>query len=58
MKKTHSDRWNDGGDKDTFWNLAVLIGGVLRVIASAVDLTGDSPSYVAHAGYGYVTAVR
>ena len=58
MKNTSCDGWNNGADKDTFWNLAVLVGGVLLVIASAIDLSRDSPSYVAHAEHGYVTATR
>ena len=57
MKKTHHDRWNDGANKDTFWNLAVLLGGVLLVIASAVDLP-QAPSDVTHVANGQTTAVR
>ena len=57
MKKTHHDRWNDCANKDTFWNLAVLLGGVLFMIASAVDLP-DAASHVAHVEYGHATAVR
>ena len=57
MKKTHCSGWNDGADKDTFWNVAVLIGGVLLAIASAVDLP-QVPGDVAHVAYGQTTAVR
>jgi hypothetical protein len=57
MKKTHHDRWNDGASKDTFWNLAVLLCGVLHVIASAVDLP-QAPGDIAHVAYGQTTAVR
>ena len=58
MKKIRCDGWQDGTDKDTFWNMAVLIVGILIAIASAIDPSGDSPSRVAHAERGYVTAVR
>jgi hypothetical protein len=54
---TRCDRWNDGANKDTFWNVAVLLGGVLLVIASAVELphaSGDAR----HVAYGQTTAVR
>ena len=58
MRKTHSDGWNDGAHKDTFWNLAVLIGGALLVIASAIDLPQEVPGFVAHMAQGQTTAVR
>ena len=57
MKRTHDDRWNDGANKDTFWNLAVLLGGILVVIASAVDLPQD-PSDVTRVVYSRVTVDR
>ena len=57
MKKTHHDRWNDGANKDTFWNLAVLLGGILVVIASAVDLA-QVPGDVTHVVYSRVTVDR
>jgi hypothetical protein len=57
MKKTHHDRWNDRANKDTFWNLAVLLGGILAVIASAVDLP-QVPSDVTHVVYSRLTVDR
>lgn len=57
MKKTHFDRWNDGASKDTFWNLAVLLGGVLLVVATSVELP-QVPSGVTHVAKFQTTAVR
>jgi hypothetical protein len=57
MKKIHSDGWNSGVHKDTFWNLAVLIGGALLVIASAIDLP-PAPGHVSHLAYGQTSIAR
>ena len=57
MKKTHCDGWNDGAHNDPFWNLAVLIGGALLVIASAIDLP-QTPGDVAHVAYGQTSVAR
>ena len=58
MKSTFCYRSNGGADKDTFWNLAVLLGFFLILIASAVDLPEDVPTYVAHVAYQQATAAR
>jgi hypothetical protein len=57
MKKTDRKCWNANASKDTFWNLAVLIGGLLILIAGVVDLPQEAPNQVAHAAYR-TTAVR
>ena len=58
MKNPSCNLWNDGPDKDTFWNLAVLLGFFLILIAGAVDLPQDAPTYVAHVAYQQSTAAR
>ena len=57
MKKTHCDGWNNGAHKDTFWNLAVLIGGALLVIASAID-PPNAPGHASHLAYGQTSIAR
>ena len=58
MKNSSSYRFNGDANKDTFWNLAVLLGFFLILIASAVDLPEDAPIYVAHVAYPQATAAR
>ena len=50
--------WNTNGSKDTFWNLAVLIGGLLILIAGVIDLPQEAPNQVAHAAYQQTTVAR
>jgi hypothetical protein len=58
MKKTDRKCWNANTSKDTFWNLALLIGGVLILIVSVVDLPQEAPNQVAHAAYWQTTAAQ
>ena len=58
MKKTDRKAWNGNVSKDTFWNLAVLIGGLLILIAGVLDLPQAAPNHVAHAVYQQTTAAR
>lgn len=58
MKNTSCNRWNGGANKDTFWNLAVLLGFFVSLIASAVDLPQDASIYVAHVAYQQTAAAR
>ena len=58
MNDTSWNRWNPGANKDTFWNLAVLLGFFVSLIASAVDLPQDASIYVAHVAYQQATAAR
>jgi hypothetical protein len=57
MRKIHSDGWNESAHKDTFWNLAVLIGGALLVIAGAIDLP-HAPSYASHLAYAQTRSAQ
>ena len=39
--------WNANGSKDTFWNLAVLICGLLILIVGVIDVPHEAPNQVA-----------
>jgi hypothetical protein len=58
MKTTDRKNWNANASKDTFWNFAVLIGGLLILIAGMVDLPQVAPNHVSHAVYRQTTADR
>ena len=58
MKTTDRKNWNANASKDTFWNLAVLIGSLLILIAGMVDLPQVAPNQVAQAAYRQTTADR
>ena len=58
MNKTDRKGWNENASKDTFWNFAVLIGGLLILIAGMVDLPQVAPNQVAQAAYRQTTADR
>lgn len=57
MKRTHCSGSNVNAGKDTFWNLAVMVAGLLIWIASAVDLPQEA-RHVAHAGHQQATMTR
>lgn len=57
MKRTHCSGSNVNAGKDTFWNLAVMVAGLLIWIASAVDLPQEA-RHVAHAGHQQTTMTR
>ena len=58
MKKTDRENWNANARKDTFWNLALLIGGLLTLVAGAVDLPQERLNHVVHAAYQQTAAAR
>jgi hypothetical protein len=58
VKTTDRKNWNANASKDTFWNFAVLIGGLLILIAGVVDLPHGTANQVALAAHQQTAAAR
>ncbi len=58
MKNTDRKCWNANASKDTFWNIAVLMCGLLILIVGVVDLPQEAPNQFAHAAYRQTTAAQ
>ena len=58
VNATKSKDWNRNTSKDTFANMAILIAGLLIVIAGAVDLPLEAAQQVIHVADQQTTVAR
>ena len=58
MTETDRKCWNASAGKDTFWNIAVLMCGLLILMVGVLDLHQEAPNQVAHAAYRQTTAAQ